>query len=167
LAASVLITTSEELGNKVKDILYNEFLPNFERKDIAEKSLNTYGHIFIVDDLDTAVELANFIAPEHLEIITKEPFSLVNKVKHAGAIFIGDYATEPLGDYILGPNHVLPTGRSARFSSPLGVYDFIKRSSLIYVSKEGFDRVKDHVKSLATAEGLIAHRLSVEVREES
>ena len=167
LAASVLITTSEELGNKVKDILYNEFLPNFERKNIAEKSLNTYGHIFIVDDLDTAVELANFIAPEHLEIITKEPFSLVNKIKHAGAIFIGDYATEPLGDYILGPNHVLPTGRSARFSSPLGVYDFIKRSSLIYVSKEGFDRVKDHVKSLATAEGLIAHRLSVEVREES
>ncbi len=167
LAASVLITISEDLAKEVKNILYNEFLVDFEREEIARKSLDTYGHIFIVDNLDTAVELANFIAPEHLEIITREPFALVNKIKHAGAIFIGEYSTEPLGDYILGPNHVLPTGRAARFSSPLGVYDFIKRSSLIYVSKEGFEKVKDDVKALATAEGLIAHRLSVEVREEN
>jgi len=165
LAASVLITTSEDLAYKVKDILYNEFLPNLDRKEIAKKSLDTYGHIFIVKNLDIGTELANFIAPEHLEIITKDPFALLPKIKHAGAIFLGDYATEPLGDYILGPNHVLPTGRAARFSSPLGVYDFIKRSSIIYVTKEGFNKVKDDAKALATAEGLTAHRLSVEVRE--
>ncbi|RUM57829.1 MAG: histidinol dehydrogenase [Persephonella sp.] len=165
LAASILITKSEKLANEVKDILYNRFLVNFERKDIAKASLDRYGHIFVVDDLNTACDLANYIAPEHLEIITKNPFELLENIKHAGAIFLGEYSTEPLGDYILGPNHVLPTGRSARFSSPLGVYDFIKRSSVIYVKKEGFDKVKNYVKSIATAEGLIAHRLSIEIRE--
>ncbi len=165
LAASILITTSEKLANEVKDILYNKFLVDFERKDIAKASLDRYGHIFIVNDLNTACDLANYIAPEHLEIITKNPFELLEKIKHAGAIFLGEYSTEPLGDYILGPNHVLPTGRSARFSSPLGVYDFIKRSSIIYVKREGFNKIKNYVKSIATAEGLIAHRLSVEIRE--
>ena len=165
LAASILITTSENLAIEVKDILYNRILPNFERKEIAKASLDRYGHIFVVDSLDLATDLANYIAPEHLEILTKNPFELLEKIKHAGAIFLGEYSTEPLGDYILGPNHVLPTGRSARFSSPLGVYDFIKRSSIIYVKKEGFYKVKDYVKSMATAEGLVAHRLSVEIRE--
>lgn len=131
LAASILVTTSEDLAIDVKNILYNVLLKDFEREEIARKSLDNYGHIFIVDDLDTACEVSNFIAPEHLEIITKSPFDLLEKIKHAGAIFLGEYSTEPLGDYILGPNHVLPTGRSARFSSPLGVYDFIKRSSII------------------------------------
>ncbi len=165
LAASILITTSEKLADKVKDTLYNRFLVDFERKDIAKASLDRYGHIFIVDDLNTACDLANYIAPEHLEIITKNPFELLENIKHAGAIFLGEYSTEPLGDYILGPNHVLPTGRSARFSSALGVYDFIKRSSVIYVKREGFNKIKNYVKSIATAEGLIAHRLSIEVRE--
>jgi len=167
LAASILVTTSEDLAIDVKNILYNVLLKDFEREEIARKSLDNYGHIFIVDDLDTACEVSNFIAPEHLEIITKSPFDLLEKIKHAGAIFLGEYSTEPLGDYILGPNHVLPTGRSARFSSPLGVYDFIKRSSIIYVSREGFDRVEKYARQIATAEGLYAHRLSVEVRKRS
>lgn len=164
LAASILITTSEDLANQVKEIIYDKFLKDFSRKEIAEKSLSTYGHIFIVDDLDVACEVSNFIAPEHLEIVTKNPFDLLDKVKHAGAIFLGQYSTEPLGDYILGPNHVLPTSGSARFSSPLGVYDFLKRSSVIYVSKEGFNRVAKHAINIAKSEGLEAHRLSVEIR---
>jgi histidinol dehydrogenase len=165
LAASILVTTSEDLAKKVKEYLYTELLKDFPRKEIAEKSLNVYGHAFIVDDLDTACEVSNYIAPEHLEIITKNPFDLLNKIYHAGAIFLGEYATEPLGDYILGPNHVLPTSRAARFSSPLGVYDFIKRSSVIYVSKEGFDRVAKHAINMAKSEGLEAHKLSVEIRK--
>ena len=166
LAASILVTTSEELAKKVKDILYNDFLKEFSRREIAEKSLNTYGHAFIVEDLNKACEVANYIAPEHLEIITESPFDYLDKIKHAGAIFLGSYSTEPLGDYILGPNHVLPTGRAARFSSPLGVYDFVKRSSVIYVSKEGFERVNKYAKKIAEAEGLEAHRLGIEIREE-
>ncbi len=166
LAAAILVTTSQKLANEVKDILYKKFLPNFSRKEIAEKSLNNYGHIFIVEDLEKACNVANYIAPEHLEILTKSPFDLLNKIKHAGAIFLGEYSTEPLGDYILGPNHVLPTGRAARFSSPLGVYDFVKRSSVIYVSKEGFDRVEKYAAKIAEAEGLEAHKLGIEIRRE-
>jgi len=164
LAAAILVTTSKELAEKVKDILYNRFLVNFSRESIAKKSLENYGHAFIVDDLDTAVEVSNYIAPEHLEIMTENPFDLLNKIKHAGAIFLGGYSTEPLGDYVLGPNHVLPTGRAARFSSPLGVYDFIKRSSVIYVTQEGFNRVERYARKIAEAEGLEAHKLGVEVR---
>lgn len=155
----------EDLARKVKEYLYKELLKDFPRKGIAEKSLNEYGFIFIVDNLEIACEVANYIAPEHLEIITKNPFDLLNRIHHAGAIFLGDYATEPLGDYILGPNHVLPTSRSARFSSPLGVYDFIKRSSVIYISKEGFSRVAKHAINMAKSEGLEAHKLSVEIRK--
>lgn len=164
LAASILVTTSEELAKQVKDILYNKFLKDFSREEIARKSLDNYGHIFIVDNLEYAAEVSNYIAPEHLEIITENPFSLLDKIRHAGAIFLGEYSTEPLGDYILGPNHVLPTGRAARFSSPLGVYDFVKKSSVIYVTKEGFDRVEKYARQIAKAEGLEAHKLSVEVR---
>lgn len=164
LAAAILVTDSMELAVKVKDVLYNKLLVDFSRKDIAEKSLENYGHIFVVDDLKVACEVANYIAPEHLEIMTKSPFDLLNDIKNAGAIFLGEYSTEPLGDYILGPNHVLPTASSARFSSPLGVYDFLKRSSVIYVSKEGFERVAKHAINMAKSEGLDAHRMSVEVR---
>lgn len=165
LAASILITTSEKLANDVVDTLYNKLLKDFSRKEIAEKSLSTYGHIFIVNSLDDACEVANYIAPEHLEIVVKNPFDYLEKIRHAGAIFLGEYSTEPLGDYILGPNHVLPTSRAARFSSPLGVYDFIKRSSVIYVSKSGFERVANHAINMAKSEGLEAHKLSIEVRK--
>ncbi|WP_457639600.1 histidinol dehydrogenase [Persephonella sp.] len=164
LAASILVTTSPQLAQDVKNILYEKFLVEFSRESIARKSLDTYGHAFVVDDLETAVAVSNHIAPEHLEVITENPFRLLDKIKHAGAIFLGEYATEPLGDYVLGPNHVLPTGRAARFSSPLGVYDFVKKSSVIYVSREGFDRVEKYARQIATAESLEAHRLSVEVR---
>ena len=164
LAAAILVTTSKELAQKVKDILYNRFLVNFSRESIARKSLENYGHAFVVDDLDTAAEVSNHIAPEHLEIMTENPFNLLDKIKHAGAIFLGKYSTEPLGDYVLGPNHVLPTGRAARFSSPLGVYDFIKRSSVIYVTEEGFNRVEKYARKIAEAEGLEAHKLGVEIR---
>ncbi|HEV09534.1 MAG TPA: histidinol dehydrogenase [Sulfurihydrogenibium azorense] len=166
LAASILVTTSYELAEKVKEYLYNELLKDFSRKEIAQKSLDNYGHAFIVEDLDLACEVANYIAPEHLEVVTENPFDLLNKIKNAGAIFLGHYSTEPLGDYILGPNHVLPTGAAARFSSPLGVYDFVKRSSVIYVSKEGFERVANHSINMANAEGLEAHALSVKIRKE-
>ncbi|WP_457634926.1 histidinol dehydrogenase [Persephonella sp.] len=164
LAAAILVTTSKELAQQVKDILYNRFLVNFSRESIARKSLENYGHAFVVDDLDTAAEVSNHIAPEHLEIMTENPFNLLDKIKHAGAIFLGKYSTEPLGDYVLGPNHVLPTGRAARFSSPLGVYDFIKRSSVIYVTEEGFNRVEKYARKIAEAEGLEAHKLGVEIR---
>lgn len=166
LAAAILVTTSMELAEKVKEHLYQDFLKDFSRKDIAQKSLSSYGYAFVVEDLKTACEVANYIAPEHLEVITQNPFDLLNDIKHAGAIFLGKYSTEPLGDYVLGPNHVLPTSGSARFSSPLGVYDFVKRSSVIYVSKEGFDRVAKHAINMAKSEGLEAHRMSVEVRIE-
>ncbi len=165
LAASILITDSEYIAHKVKEILYEELLKNFSRESIARKSLDNYGHAFIVEDLERACELSNKIAPEHLEIVVKNPFDYLPKIKHAGAIFLGDYSTEPLGDYVLGPNHVLPTGGAARFSSPLGVYDFVKRSSVIYVNKEGFEKVSKHAKNIAQAEGLEAHKIAVEIRE--
>ncbi len=166
LAASILITDDENLAEQVHDAIYADLLLNMPRREIIEKSLNNYGYIFIVEDIKKACEVSNFIAPEHLELVVKNPFDYLNDIKHAGAIFLGEYATEPLGDYILGPNHVLPTGGTARFSSPLGVYDFVKRSSVIYVSKEGFDRVEKHASVLARAEGLFAHKLSVDIRKD-
>ncbi|NPA51277.1 MAG: histidinol dehydrogenase [Aquificae bacterium] len=165
LAASILVTDSEYIAYKVKEVLYEQFLKNLSRESIARSSLDNYGYAFIVEDISRACELANKVAPEHLEIITKQPFDYLPNIKNAGAIFLGEYATEPLGDYILGPNHVLPTGGAARFSSPLGVYDFIKRSSVIYVNKDGFEKVSRHAKNIAQAEGLEAHKLSVEIRE--
>ena len=166
LAAAILITDDENLAEQVHNIIYGELLLDMPRRQIIEKSLNNYGYIFIVENIKKACEVSNYIAPEHLEIVVKNPFDYLNDIKHAGAIFLGEYATEPLGDYILGPNHVLPTGRTARFSSPLGVYDFIKRSSVIYVSKEGFKRVSKYASDLAKAEGLFAHKLSVDIRKE-
>jgi len=165
LAAAILVTPSERLAEEVVKAL-RELLNSLERKEIAERSLERFGTVFLVKDLFHACEVANHIAPEHLEVITKEPMALLPELKHAGAIFLGAYSTEPLGDYLLGPNHTLPTGKTARFFSPLGVYDFIKRSSVIFVAKEGFKRVADYAEVLAMAEGLTAHALAVRVRKD-
>ena len=165
LAAAILITPSEKLAEEVVKAV-KELLSSLERKEIAERSIEKFGTAFLVKDLFHACEVANYIAPEHLEVMTKEPMALLPELKHAGAIFLGAYSTEPLGDYLLGPNHTLPTGRTARFFSPLGVYDFIKRSSVIYVAKEGFERVANYAEVLANAEGLTAHALAVKVRKD-
>ncbi len=164
LAGAFCITNSFEMALKIKEEIENQ-LKTLKRKEIAEKSIERWGTIFIVENLEEACRLANEIAPEHLEIATANPWELLPKIKHAGAIFLGAYATEPLGDYVLGPNHTLPTGGSARFYSPLGVYDFLKRSSVIYVSKEGFEKVKDPAKVIAEYEGLEAHKKAIEIRE--
>ncbi|GAB6077976.1 histidinol dehydrogenase [Hydrogenobaculum acidophilum] len=163
LASAVLVTNCEDLAYSVAKEIEN-FLTHLERKDIASKSIENYGAIFIVKNLEKACELANVIAPEHLEINTENPFELLGFIKNAGAIFLGEYTVEALGDYCLGPNHTLPTGRSARFSSALGVYDFVKRSSILFVSKKGFDKVKHHAYNLAKSEGLHAHASSIELR---
>ncbi len=165
LAAAILITPSERLAQEVVKSV-KELLSSLERKEIAQRSIEKFGTVFLVKDLFHACEVANYIAPEHLEVMTKEPMALLPELKHAGAIFLGEYSTEPLGDYLLGPNHTLPTGRTARFFSPLGVYDFIKRSSVIYVAKEGFEKVADYAEVLAKAEGLTAHALAVKVRKD-
>ena len=164
LAGPFCITPSFELALKIKEEVERQ-LQTLERNEIAKKSVQNWGTIFVVGDLEEACRLANEIAPEHLEIATSNPWELLPKIKHAGAIFLGHYTTEPLGDYVLGPNHTLPTGGTARFYSPLGVYDFLKRSSVIYVSKEGFEKVKDPAKVLAEHEGLTAHKRAVEIRE--
>ncbi len=163
LASAILVTNCEDLAYSVAKEIDN-FLTHLERKDIASKSIENYGAIFIVKNLEKACELSNVIAPEHLEINTENPFELLGFIKNAGAIFLGEYTVEALGDYCLGPNHTLPTGRSARFSSALGVYDFVKRSSILFVSKRGFDKVKHHAYNLAKSEGLHAHASSIELR---
>ncbi len=166
LAGAFMITTEEEYAKEVAQWV-GKLLEDFPRKDIAQKSIDRFGTIFLVEDLYQACEVANHIAPEHLEILTEEPFALLPYIKHAGAVFLGKYATEPLGDYVLGPNHTLPTGGTARFFSPLGVYHFLKRSSLIYLSKEGFERVAEPSEAIARAEGLYAHYYAVRVRREA
>jgi len=165
LAASILLTPSEVLAEKVRKCL-EDMLSSLPKREIARRSLNRFGTIFITEDLYHACEVANLLAPEHLEIMTRDPWSLLPLIKHAGAVFLGNHTTEPLGDYILGPNHTLPTGGSARFFSPLGVYDFVKRSSLLYVSKDGFLRLCDLAESIARAEDLSAHALALRVRKE-
>jgi len=164
LAGAFLVTHDEELAEQVVRAVEQK-LKSLKRKEIAQKAIENFGTAFITRDINHSCQVANEIAPEHLEVATKEPFALLDLIKHAGAIFLGHYTCESLGDYILGPNHVLPTGGSARFFSPLGVYDFIKRSSVLYVSPEGFKRVSEAARRLAEAEGLEAHRLAVEVRE--
>lgn len=163
MAASVLITDSEELATAVQSEVEKQ-LEKLERKDIARKSIADYGNIFIVETIDEAFRVANMIAPEHLELLIANPFEKVSQVKNAGAIFLGPYAPEPLGDYFAGPNHTLPTSGTARFSSPLGTYDFLKRSSIIYYNKEELEKVKDQVIRFANEEGLEAHANSIQVR---
>lgn len=163
LASSVLITTSERLANEVKQELEIQ-IETLERKEIIEDSLKRYGGILIVSSLDEAVDLSNLIAPEHLEIMVENPFELLGKIKHAGSIFMGAYCPEPLGDYMAGPNHVLPTTGTARFYSPLSVDDFIKKSSFLYYPKEALLDLKDDIIKFTEYEGLTAHGNSIKVR---
>ncbi len=164
LAGAFMITPDFDLAYKTSSEV-KKLLKELKRREIAEESLRRFGTIFIVEDIKRACELANFIAPEHLEIMTEDPFSLLPYIRNAGAVFLGKYTTEPLGDYVLGPNHTLPTGGTARFFSPLGVYDFVKRSSILYTSKEGFLRISDLAEALAKAEGLEAHYLASNLRK--
>ena len=163
LASAVLITDSEELASKVK-VEVEKQTAVLERKAIIEKSLDNYGAIIIVNDMDEACSLANRVAPEHMEVCTKEPFSLLPKIQNAGAIFLGHFTPEPLGDYMAGPNHVLPTGGTARFFSPLSIDDYIKKSSIISFSEDALKNLGDDVIKFANAEGLTAHANSVKVR---
>jgi histidinol dehydrogenase len=162
-AISILITPSESLIRNVRAHM-KEQIDRLPRKKIISEALRRSGKIFLVRDLAQAVAMANAIAPEHLELAVDQPDSLVPMVKHAGAIFLGHYTTESLGDYVAGPNHVLPTGGTARFSSPLSVDDFIKKTSLLSFSREGLSRVKDAAVRIAEMEGLQAHAQAVEVR---
>jgi histidinol dehydrogenase len=163
LASSILITDSKDLAEKVNKELKMQLM-KLKRKHIAEKSITNYGSIIIVKDIASAINLSNNIAPEHLEIMTKNPASILPLIKNAGAIFLGQWTPEPLGDYSAGPNHTLPTGGTARFSSPLGVYDFIKRSSLLSFTKNGFKNLSKTVETIADIEGLEAHGNTVRVR---
>ncbi len=163
LAISILITPSERLIRKVRTQM-KEQIGRLPRKKIIAEALRRSGKIFLVRDLDQAVEMANAVAPEHLELAVDRPERLLPMVKNAGAVFLGHYTTESLGDYVAGPNHVLPTGGTARFSSPLSVDDFIKKTSLLSFSREGLSRVKDAVTRIAEMEGLQAHANAVEVR---
>lgn len=163
-ASAVVITDSSELAEKVKTEIDRQ-LQELKRKDIALSSLSNYGAIIITKDLKEAAVLASRIAPEHLELMVKKPKTLLPYIRNAGAIFLGKWTPEPLGDYIAGPNHTLPTGGTARFSSPLGVYDFIKRSSLIEFTEKGFQRLAPFVETIAEVEGLEAHARSVRVRK--
>lgn len=163
LASSILVTTSKELAEAVS-MEVDKLLDKLPRRDILEKSLSTYGYILIADTLDDAIEVVNEIASEHLEIMTKDPFFTMTKVKNAGAIFLGEYSSEPLGDYFAGPNHVLPTNGTAKFFSPLSVDDFIKKSSIISYSKEALEPIYKDIVAFAEAEHLNAHANSIQVR---
>lgn len=163
LASSVLVTTSEALALKVERELETQ-LKRLPKRTIAAKSLKNYGAIIVVNNLSEAVELSNTIAPEHLEVMTRSPKKLLPGIKNAGAIFLGPWSSEPVGDYCAGPNHTLPTGGTSRFFSPLGVYDFMKRSSLIQLNRKGFMKLAGPVETLARAEGLDAHANAVSVR---
>lgn len=165
LASAILVTTSEKLANDVSAEIEG-FLKELSRTDIIKKSLDNYGYIFIADDMDAAVDAANAIASEHLEIITKDPYEVMTKIKNAGAIFLGAYSSEPLGDYFAGPNHILPTNRTARFFSPLNVDDFMKKTSIISYSRDALCKVHEDIELFAKEEGLTAHANSIAVRFE-
>ncbi len=165
LASAILVTTSRELAEQVS-VQADEFVKELSRKEILEKSLENFGYILVAQSMEAAIETANEIASEHLEIMTKNPFEVMTKIKNAGAIFIGEYSSEPLGDYFAGPNHVLPTNGTAKFFSPLGVDDFIKKSSVIYYSKEALEPVHKDIMTFANAEHLTAHANSIKVRFE-
>ena len=165
LASAILITTSRELAEKV-DACISVFLEQLSRREILEKSLENYGYLLIAKDMEEAVAAANEIASEHLEIVTKNPFKVMTKIKNAGAIFLGEYSSEPLGDYFAGPNHILPTNGTAKFFSPLSVDDFVKKSSIISYSREALLKVHGDIELFAKAEGLTAHANSIAVRFE-
>ena len=165
LASAILVTTSEELARKVSDEV-DGFLKELSRSEIIRKSLDNYGYILVADTMDDVIDIANEIASEHLEIQTKNPYDVMTKVRNAGAIFIGEYASEPLGDYFAGPNHVLPTNGTAKFFSPLSVDDFIKKSSIIGYSEEALRNIHKDIEAFAEAEQLTAHANSIKVRFE-
>ncbi len=165
LASAILITTSRELAEKVSDEAAR-FTQQLSRKEIIEKSLENYGYILLAETMDEAVSAANEIAFEHLEILTANPFETMTKIKNAGAIFLGEYSSEPLGDYFAGPNHILPTNGTARFFSPLNVDDFLKKTSIISYSEDALSRVHKDIELFAEKEGLTAHANSVKVRFE-
>ena len=165
MASAILITTSSELANKVSAEI-DGFLKELSRSEIISKSLDNYGYILLVDDINEAVSVANDIASEHLEIVTKDPFNVMTKIKNAGAIFLGEYSSEPLGDYFAGPNHVLPTNGTAKFFSALSVDAFIKKSSIISYSREALEAIHNDIENFASAEHLTAHANSIKVRFE-
>ncbi len=165
LASAILVTTSDELAQKVSDEV-DGFLKELSRSEIIQKSLDNYGYILVADTMDDVIDIANEIASEHLEIQTKNPYDVMTKVRNAGAIFIGEYASEPLGDYFAGPNHVLPTNGTAKFFSPLSVDDFIKKSSIIGYSEEALREIHKDIEAFAEAEQLTAHANSIKVRFE-
>ena len=163
MASSILITPSVELAESVRKLVYVE-LAKLEREMIARKSIEERGAIIVTDSLEEAVELMNRVAPEHLEVMTANPFDLLPHIKHAGAIFLGSFTPEPIGDYMAGPNHTLPTGGTARFYSPLNVENFLKKSSIISMSEDGIKTIGEACALLASAEGLTAHEKSVRIR---
>ncbi|PPS23099.1 histidinol dehydrogenase [Brachyspira murdochii] len=163
LASSILITTSKDIAEKVKEELYKQ-LEKLSRKDIAMESIENNGRIIITETIDEAIYISNEIAPEHLEISIKEPFSVLSKIKNTGSIFLGDYTPEALGDYLSGANHVIPTSGTAKFASPLSVDDFIKKSYITYYTKDALEKVKDNIINFAEHESLEAHANSVKVR---
>lgn len=165
MASAILVTTSEELAEKVS-VQVDKFIDELSRKEIMRKSIDNYGYILLADNMSDAIDAVNDIASEHLEIVTANPFDVMTRVKNAGAIFIGEYSSEPLGDYFAGPNHVLPTNGTAKFFSPLSVDDFIKKSSIIYYSREALEAVHTDIEAFAKAEQLTAHANSIAVRFE-
>lgn len=164
-AAGIVITPSTQLADAIEAELSLQ-LNTLDRAAIAAQALTGYGAIILARDLDDAFAMADRLAPEHLEILTRDPFADAEKVTHAGAIFLGEYTPEPVGDYYAGPNHTLPTSRTARFSSALGVYDFCKKTSLIYYSKQALENAADDIMTLATDEALTGHANSIRVRLE-
>ena len=165
MASAILLTTSMHLAEQVSDEI-DGFLKTLSRARIIEESLESYGYIFVGENMDDLVDAANTIASEHLEIVTKDPFQVMTRIRNAGAIFLGTYSSEPLGDYFAGPNHILPTNGTARFFSPLGVDQFIKRTSIISYSKQALEKVHEDIELFAESEGLTAHANSIRVRFE-
>lgn len=165
LASAILITTSEDFAKKVSEEVEG-FVQVLERKAIIQKSLDNFGYILVAEDMNEAIDTANEIASEHLEIVTANPFEVMTKIRNAGAIFIGEYSCEPLGDYFAGPNHILPTNGTAKFFSPLSVDDFVKKSSIIYYSREALQPIHKDIEQFAKCEQLTAHANSIAVRFE-
>lgn len=165
LASAILVTTSKELAEKVS-VEVDKFIAQLSRKEIMSKSIENYGYILVAETMQDAIDAANDIASEHLEIMTKNPFDVMTKIKNAGAIFIGEYSSEPLGDYFAGPNHILPTNGTAKFFGPLSVDDFVKKSSIIYYSREALEPIHKDIIKFAESEQLTAHANSIRVRFE-
>lgn len=166
LASAILVTTSPELADAVSKEV-DGFVQVLERREIIQKSLDNYGYILVAESMQDAIDAVNEIASEHLEILTKNPFDVMTRIRNAGAIFLGEYASEPLGDYFAGPNHILPTNGTAKFFSPVNVDDFIKKSSIISYSREALKTVSEDIQLFAKSEGLTAHANSIKVRFEN